>query len=140
MKTFENWQPGATRPRLRLLLAVVGAVLLAFAMAQAAAEKPAARATAADPAGDAQKGKQLYHRYGCYQCHGYAAQGGLSGPRIAPDPLPYAAFLGYLREPAGSMPPYSTKVLAEQEIADVYAYLLGLPAPPSAKSTGLLSH
>ena len=42
------------------------------------------------PAGaqDAENGKRLFVRNGCYQCHGYAGQGGSAGARLAPKPLP----------------------------------------------------
>ena len=81
------------------------------------------------PKGDAANGKKIFASYGCYQCHGYAAQGGV-GPRLAPRLLAFAAFSKYLRQPAGEMPPYTAKVLSNSQLADVYAFLRSLPPPP----------
>ena len=89
------------------------------------------------PAGNAENGKKLYAQYGCYQCHGYAAQGGV-GPRLAPRPLAFAAFSKYLRQPSGEMPPYTIKVLSNSQLADVYAFLRSVPQPPPVDSIPLL--
>ena len=89
------------------------------------------------PAGNAENGKKLYAQYGCYQCHGYAAQGGV-GPRLAPRPLTFAAFSKYLRQPTGEMPPYTVKVLSNSQLADVYAFLRSVPPPPALDSIPLL--
>ena len=97
-----------------------------------ATPKPAAQATA--PAGSVQNGGALYKKIGCYQCHGGEAQGGLSGPRIGPALFPYARFSDYIRKPTGDMPPYSTKVLTDQQIADIYAWVNARPRPPAVNS------
>jgi mono/diheme cytochrome c family protein len=89
------------------------------------------------PAGNTENGKKLYAQYGCYQCHGYAAQGGV-GPRLAPRPLAFAAFSKYLRQPSGEMPPYTVKVLSNNQLADVYAFLRSVPQPPAVDSIPLL--
>jgi len=96
-------------------------------------------ATAPDnaPPGNAETGKKLYVQYGCYQCHGYAAHGG-AGPRLAPRPLAFTALSSYIRQPKGEMPPYTTKVLSEQQLADVYAFLRSVPPPPPVDSIPLL--
>jgi cytochrome c len=39
-----------------------------------------------------ENGKRLYVRDGCYECHGYAGQGG-AGVRLAPKVLPIAALI-----------------------------------------------
>jgi hypothetical protein len=36
------------------------------------------------------------------------------------------------------MPPYTTKVVSEQQAADIYAYLQSLPKPPAVESIPLL--
>ena len=84
--------------------------------------------------GDAAKGRALYVKNGCYECHGTVGQGG-TGPRIAPR----AASLAYVRKPAGQMPPYTPKVMPDADLADVLAYLKTIPAPPAAKSIALLN-
>ena len=93
--------------------------------------KPAATTA---PAGKIENGGVLYKKIGCYQCHANEAQGGLSGPRIGPGLFPWARFLDYTRKPTGDMPPYSTKVLTDQEIADIYAWVNARPRPPAVNS------
>jgi hypothetical protein len=36
------------------------------------------------------------------------------------------------------MPPYTTKVVTEQQAADIYAYLQSLPKPPAVENILLL--
>jgi mono/diheme cytochrome c family protein len=88
-------------------------------------------------AGNAENGKKLYSAYGCYQCHGYASQGGV-GPRLAPRPLVQTAFSKYVRQPTGEMPPYTVKVLSDSQLRDIYAFLQAVPQPPSVESIPLL--
>jgi mono/diheme cytochrome c family protein len=94
-------------------------------------------AQAAAPAGNTENGKKIYESFGCYQCHGYAAHGG-GGPRLAPRPLAFAAFSRYVRQPTGQMPPYTLKVVSEQQLADIYAFLQTVPAPPSVDTIPIL--
>jgi ubiquinol-cytochrome c reductase cytochrome c subunit len=89
------------------------------------------------PAGNAENGKKLFAQIGCYQCHGYAAQGGV-GPRLGPRPLAFTAFSKYLRQPTGEMPPYTAKVVSDAQLADLYAFLRSLPQPPAVDSVPLL--
>jgi len=89
------------------------------------------------PAGNVENGKKLFTQYGCYQCHGYAAQGGV-GPKLAPRVLGFAAFSKYLRQPTGEMPPYTAKVLSNSQLADLHAFLRSLPQPPPVDSIPLL--
>jgi mono/diheme cytochrome c family protein len=96
---------------------------------------------AAAPSGNAQKGRQLFQSYGCYQCHGREAQGEAgTGPRLAPKPIPFAALSKYVRQPTGQMPPYTKKVVSDQDLADIYAFLSAQPSPPPAKSIPLLNN
>jgi len=62
----------------------------------------------------------------------------MSGPRIAPDPVPLDVLMRYVRKPTGEMPPYTAKVVSDQELADIYAYLQSRPHPPAAKAAALL--
>jgi len=87
------------------------------------------------PAGNAENGKRIFNKIGCYQCHGHEGQGSvMTGPRIAPDPVPFEVLAGYVRKPTGEMPPYTAKVVSDQELADIYAFLQSRPHPPSAKN------
>jgi mono/diheme cytochrome c family protein len=81
-------------------------------------------------AADAGNGKRLYGAYGCYQCHGREAQGAsATGPRLGPNPIVFAAFARYVRQPTGQMPPYTSKVVADAELADIYAFVQIVPQP-----------
>jgi mono/diheme cytochrome c family protein len=90
-------------------------------------------ALAADPkvyAGDAAHGQRLFESAGCWECHGHVGQGG-QGPRLAPSPLPLAAFAAFVRDPKQEMPPYSARVLSAQDLVDIHAYLETIPPPPA---------
>jgi mono/diheme cytochrome c family protein len=86
----------------------------------------------------APNGKKIFDSYGCYQCHDHDGHGGV-GARLAPNPIPFAAFSKYVRQPTGEMPPYTKKVVSDQELADIYAYLQSIPQPPPAKSIPILN-
>ena len=98
--------------------------------------------TAAAPgfafAQDAANGKRLFTRDGCYECHGYAGQGGIAGARLAPPVLNAAAITRYIRRPLGAMPAFTDKVVSDQDVADIYAYLKTVPAPKPVKDIPLL--
>jgi mono/diheme cytochrome c family protein len=94
--------------------------------------------TPAPSGGKPQNGRKLFEDYGCYECHGHEGQGGAAGPRIAPKPILFAAFVKYVRQPANQMPPYTAKVVSDSELADIYAFLSSIPAPPAARDIPLL--
>jgi ubiquinol-cytochrome c reductase cytochrome c subunit len=109
----------------------LGVAILAFAAT--------AFGQAAAPAGNAQNGRKVFASNGCYECHGYEAQGATpTGPRLAPRPLAFAAFSKYVRQPTGQMPPYTAKSLPDATLADIYAFLQSLPAPKSPDAIPLL--
>ena len=86
----------------------------------------------------AEKGQALYLKYGCWQCHGTVGQGGVTGPRLAPDPLPFDALANFVRASSGQMPPYRQAVLPDADLAEIYAYLQSIPKPPDPKTLPLL--
>jgi mono/diheme cytochrome c family protein len=137
---------GGRRVRARIYrefvqLAALSALLAACPRLKAQTTTPTLTPTPkADSAsaGNAEHGKKLFVADGCYQCHGYAAQGGV-GPKLGPDPLPYSFVSHYVRHPAGTMPPYTEKVASDQDLADIYAFLKSLPEPPKAKDLPLLN-
>jgi len=91
------------------------------------------------PDGNMEKGKRLFVKYGCYECHGREAQGSTgTGPRLGPDPVPLSVLVLYVRNPTGEMPPYTEKVASDQDLADIHAFLESLPHPPNAKNIPLL--
>ena len=84
-------------------------------------------------------GRKLFVSFGCYQCHGYEAQGSsATGPRLAPRPIAFANFLKYVRQPTNQMPPFTTKVVTDAELTDIYAFLQSRPQPPDVDSIPLL--
>jgi mono/diheme cytochrome c family protein len=98
------------------------------------------------PAGDAKHGQQLFNTNGCYLCHNTLGQGTGSrkpgqnpGPNLAPAPMPYAAYVKQVRTPRLSMPPYDSKLLSDQDLADIYAFFEAQPAVKDAHTIPLLN-
>jgi mono/diheme cytochrome c family protein len=92
-------------------------------------------------AASAEKGKVAYMRNGCFQCHGTVGQGSVqtSGGRVITDTaLPYEAFAAFVRTAKRQMPPYSEKILSNDDLADIYAYLKSLPKTADYKTVPLL--
>ena len=85
-----------------------------------------------------EQGRALYNDFGCYQCHGHYGQGGNSGPKLAPGPLPYEAFKIIVRRPVAKMPPYTDKVLSDEQLNTIHAYLESLEKTPPADEVDLL--
>ena len=121
---------------MKTILVAIAWVAASGSGATAQAPAPPAQASAAT-AGNAQAGKDLYLRYSCYACHGYAGHGG-AGARLVPLRMPLPSFTSYLRNPR-QMPPYTAKVLSDQQVADVWAYIQTLPKSPLAKDIPLLA-
>lgn len=103
-------------------------MVLSLALASYA-QTPQRPANAA-PAGSAEDGRKLFIADGCYQCHGYEAQGSsATGPRLGPKPIAFATFTRYVRAPSGQMPPYTAKVVSDADLANIYAFLQSRPEP-----------
>ncbi len=90
-------------------------------------------------AGSAEKGKAAYVKHGCWQCHGFVGQGGIAGPKLAPDPMPVEALSAFVRNTNGGMPPYQKAILSDEDLADIHAYLQSMPKAPDPKSIPLLN-
>jgi mono/diheme cytochrome c family protein len=115
-------------------------LMAAVVIAAASLATSSAFAAQAAPQGDAAKGKANFERVGCWQCHGHQGQGGREGPRIAdPVPLAWPALQAWVRTTSGDMPPYTPKVLPDQDLIDIYAYLQSVPKSPDFRSIPLLS-
>jgi len=86
-------------------------------------------------------GQRLFVRYGCYECHGYLGQGSTStgGTRLGPPQIPLSAFVSYVREPTNQMPPYTAKVVTNEDLAEIYNFLKSVPSPPPLKSIPILN-
>jgi mono/diheme cytochrome c family protein len=92
-------------------------------------------------AANASNGQRLFVRDGCYECHGYLGQGSTStgGTRLGPPQIPLSAFVSYIREPTGQMPPYTAKVISNEDLAEIYNFLKSVPPPPPLKSIPILN-
>ncbi len=93
-------------------------------------------------AASADAGKLTFVKHGCWQCHNFAGQGSTatSGGRvIAGTKLPFDAFKAYVRGPSGAMPPFRDRILSDADLADIYAYLEGLPPPKAVSDIPLLN-
>ena len=114
-------------------IAILGFMLL-FAGAIVAAQAPAA-----PPSGSVENGKRVFMKQTCYYCHGTVGQGaGNTGARLTPPARNAAGFIRYIRRPAGTMPAFTEKVVSDQDLTDVYAYLRSIPAAKSASDVPLL--
>ena len=108
------------------------AVALAAAVAQAQAQDA--------PSGAAERGQRIFIDQMCHNCHGTVGHGGgVAGPKIAPQPFKWPVFARQVRTPRLVMPPYSAKNLPDQDLADVYAYLVSIKPGPGAADIPLLS-
>jgi ubiquinol-cytochrome c reductase cytochrome c subunit len=118
-----------------LLLLIFAALLLGLPVARARQSSDAA------PNGNAENGKKLLRADGCYECHGLLGQGAAQtgAARIGPPQLSFDGFQSYVRSPKNQMPPYSSKALPDQDLADIYAYLKSIPMPPKGKDIPLLN-
>jgi mono/diheme cytochrome c family protein len=100
-----------------------------------------AASTVAFADGDAQKGKAAFIQHGCWQCHDFNGQGSVAtsnGKVIARTELPLDAFISFVHNSNGAMPPFREAILSDQDLTDIYAYLQSLPAPKSAADIPLL--
>jgi mono/diheme cytochrome c family protein len=89
--------------------------------------------------GNSDNGARIFVAYGCYECHGRAAQGGAgTGPRLAPNPIPVPSMIKELRHP-DEMPPYGEKTISDGEISDIHAFLATLPEPPKPETIPILN-
>jgi mono/diheme cytochrome c family protein len=88
--------------------------------------------------GDAGRGKKMFVDYSCYACHGFSGQNG-PGKRLVPMKMAAVVFAAYVRSPGSNqMPSYSAKVLSDQQLADIWAYIKTLPDSPEAKDIPLV--
>ncbi len=119
---------------MKPILVLAGLLLVAGSVAAQTAQGLGA------PAGSAERGRKVYMEQLCYTCHGTVGQGGDrgSGPKIYPNPFPYAAFVTQVRKPRQTMPPYNDKHVSDQDLADMYHYLFSTRPSPAAKDIPLL--
>ena len=99
---------------------------------------PAIAVAQTSPNGNAENGKRLFMKQNCYYCHGTTGQGSRDGARIAQTALNLQGVIRYVRKPTGGMPAFTEKILSDQELTDIYAYLKSLPAAKAPKDIPLL--
>jgi mono/diheme cytochrome c family protein len=107
-----------------LLLALMMSPILALAQSNAS--------------GNADNGKRLFMKHNCYYCHGTTGQGSRDGARLTQTALNTQGLIRYVRKPTGGMPAFTEKILSDQELTDIYAYLKSLPAAKAPKDIPLL--
>jgi mono/diheme cytochrome c family protein len=108
-----------------------------IAASPVAGAAPAAAGPA--PPGDASHGQQVFMTVGCYACHGTVGQGASTGPKLAPGPIPFAAFQLQVRQPRQDMPRFGPQFLSDQDLADIYAYVQSIQPGPGPTSIPLLN-
>ena len=108
-------------------------LLAGLALAALGAAATAQDASPPAPAGDPAKGKAVYLANGCQNCHGSVGQGGGPGPTLAKTRLSFQGYVRLVRQPVGRMPAFDTPLMSDQDLADTYAYLRGLPGPLTGK-------
>ena len=91
------------------------------------------------PQGNAEEGGRVFMKQTCYYCHGTSGQGGRDGARLAQTALTAQALIRYVRKPTGGMPAYTEKILTDQQLTDIYAYLKALPAAKAIKDIPILA-
>jgi mono/diheme cytochrome c family protein len=70
--------------------------------------------------GDA-KGSKMFVDYSCYACHGFSGQ---NGPQATgPDEDGGSGLHAYVRSPGTNQMPLPAKVLTDQQLADIWAYI-----------------
>jgi mono/diheme cytochrome c family protein len=99
---------------------------------------PAVASAQSATSGNADAGKRLFMKQNCYYCHGTTGQGGRDGARITQTGLNVQGLIRYVRKPTGGMPAFTEKILSDQELTDIYAYLKSLPAAKAPKDIPLL--
>jgi mono/diheme cytochrome c family protein len=118
-------------------------VAAACAAAVLGVAAPSVRAQDAAPTGNVEQGKRIYLADGCFLCHGRVGQGGgynAPVPALAKTEMPFEAFKTQLRQPADDMPAYSTAVISDQQIADIYAFVQSLPGKRNPKDIPILNN
>jgi mono/diheme cytochrome c family protein len=121
--------------------AVAAILLLAIPAPRAQTAAPQGEKSDAASAGNVERGKKNFTKAGCYECHGREGQGAAeaSGPRIGPPQRFIRPFIKYVRQPTGQMPPYTSAVISDQELIDIYAYLHSRPLTTPSKDIPLLN-
>lgn len=100
----------------------------------------AATGALAPQAPSAKRGRTIFVEKGCYACHGYNGQGGVTGPKLAPDPMELEVLKSFIRNAGPTqMPAYSQHLVNDAEAAHIHAWLASQPRTKSPADIPLLS-
>ena len=81
-------------------------------------------AKSAGEEGDLRAGKADWIGAGCYSCHGYAAQGAEdTGQQLTKHAWTFEVFSQIVRNPISVMPPFTKKLLSDDELRNIMAYV-----------------
>ncbi|HEX3371157.1 MAG TPA: cytochrome c [Candidatus Acidoferrales bacterium] len=133
--------PTLRRLALLTIAAIIVPELIGIALGSAQTSAPPKEKPETVLSGNVEAGKKIFTKVGCYECHGREGQGAAqgAGPRIGPPLLSEDALVKYVRQPSGQMPPYTSKVISDQELADIFAYLQSRPKGTPGKDIPLLN-
>ena len=122
------------------IAAMLGLVIPAITLAKRVKTAGQAAKTQNPTTADAAAGRRDFQKSGCYECHGLEGQGSIvTGPRLAPDPIPLDSLIAYIRQPSGQMPPYTDKALPDRDVAAIYAFLRSIQPPPPVATIPILA-
>ncbi len=101
-----------------------------------------------DVTGDVERGEALFLSIACYSCHGFNGTGMTPLSKTTSGLLSNeAAFVAYMRlrgekaqlYPSRQMPHYGEEVVSDEQLLDLYAYLISLDdQPPAMEDTAVL--
>lgn len=90
--------------------------------------------------GNPTRGKQLYHDYACYSCHGFGGETGARPfvPNWAANLATEQSFIAFLRgranlaplQPSTAMPNYPAGSLSDGQARDIYAFIRTFKSAP----------
>jgi mono/diheme cytochrome c family protein len=121
---------------LRRRLSIARACLLLVWMGDVLAQTSAPPRTAPE----LEQGRVIYRLQGCYECHGFAAQGAIGvAPALKPPRLTLEGFKAIVRKPGGIMPPYSVALVSDTDLELVFDYLQSLPRARRAADIPMLA-
>ena len=112
-------------------------LVLALAAMVSIAAGPARAQSDADTI---ERGRQLYMANGCFSCHGTVGQGGerSAAPKLAPEPLPFEAFMVLVRTPREAMPRLDARYVSDEQLLAMHRYLGSIQKGPAAKDIAAL--
>jgi mono/diheme cytochrome c family protein len=85
-------------------------------------------AVSAELLGDPEHGQELFFANGCTICHGDNGEGGI-GPTVASTGLSLDQVIEQYRSPRGTMPAFQDDRISDDDIADIFSWLLTLELP-----------